>query len=189
MIVKEASDMESLELAIIENIQRDDLNPVEEAEGYRKLIEEFSYTQEELASRVGKDRATVSNHLRILRLPDEVKRDLAGGVLSMGHAKALLSLDDAGHILEARKRIVRKGLSVREAEALVRKLKREGRGKKKGGKEKGRRSPEIAGLEQRLTSRFGTRVRIVGGGGRKGRVEIEFYSDDELHRIIEQLGL
>lgn len=184
VVVRDVSDEESLELAIIENIQRADLNPVEEAEGYQRLIKEFSYTQEELASRVGKDRATISNHLRILKLPEEVKGDMAGGTISMGHAKALLSLEKRGDILEAKREIVKKGLSVRDAEALARKLKR---GKVKG-KEKGGKSPHILRLEDRLTTFFGTKTRIVGGD-KRGRVEIVFYSGDELDRIIELLGI
>ena len=184
IIVKEASDRESLELAIIENVQRDDLNPLEEAEGYQRLMDEFSYTQEELASRVGKERATIANFLRILNLPDEVKRSLASGLLTMGHAKALLSLKTTSAIVETARRVAKLGLSVRETEALAKKA---GEGTKKG-KPADRKDPNLAGLEDRLTSHLGTRARIIRKG-QKGKLEIEFYSTAELERLLEVIGI
>lgn len=183
VVLKEVSDRESLEIAIIENIQRADLNPVEEAEGYRRLMDEFSYTQEELAGKVGKERATISNHLRILKLPEEVKKDIADGLLSLGHAKALLGLEKRGEIIEAKKAVIKKGLSVREAEALVKKL-RQGSQKKQPA---AKIDKDLAGLEERLTRHFGTKVRIARSGG-KGKVEINFYSDEELDSLIEIIG-
>ena len=183
VVLKEVSDRESLEIAIIENIQRADLNPVEEAEGYRRLMDEFSYTQEELAGKVGKERATISNHLRILKLPEEVKKDIADGLLSLGHAKALLGLEKRGEIIEAKKAVIKKGLSVREAEALVKRA-RQGSQKKKAATEI---DNDLADLEERLKRHFGTKVRIARSG-KKGKVEINFYSDEELDSLIEIIG-
>jgi len=183
VFLKEVSDRESLEIAIIENIQRAELNPVEEAEGYRRLMDEFSYTQEELAGKVGKERATVSNHLRILKLPEEVKKDIADGRLSLGHAKALLGLEKREEIIEAKKAVIKKGMSVREAESLVKRT-RQGRLKKKTA---AKVDNDLAGLEERLKRHFGTRVRIARSGG-KGKVEINFYSDEELESLIEIIG-
>ncbi len=123
-IVKRLSDEEALTVALIENLQRQDLNPVEEAEGYRRLVEEFGLSQEEVARRVGKDRSTVANALRLLKLPREVKEDLIEGRLTAGHARALLSLEEESLILEARNEVLRKGLSVRETERLVARIKK-----------------------------------------------------------------
>ncbi len=184
IIIKEATDRESLELAIIENVQRDDLNPVEEAEGYQRLMDEFSYTQEVLASRVGKERATIANHLRILKLPGEVKKDLVSRLLTMGHAKALLSLKTKAEIVETARRVTKQGLSVRETEALTKKA----AGGAKKEKQAGKKDPNIAGLEEKLTSFFGTRARIIKKG-EKGKLEIEFYSADELDRLLEVIGI
>ena len=182
VLVKDVSDKESLELAIIENIQRADLNPVEEAEGYKRLIDEFSYTQEELASRVGKERATVANHLRILKLPGEILKEIAAGLISLGHAKAILSLDKREDMFEVRKGILKKGLSVREVEALTKKLKKGPPAQKKAAL----RDVDMIKIEDRLTSRLGTKVRIVHLG-EKGKIEIDYYSTDELDRLIEIL--
>lgn len=183
VVIKDVSDRESLEIAIIENIQRAELNPVEEAEGYKRLMDEFSYTQEELAAKVGKERATVSNHLRILKLPDEVKKDIAENRLSLGHAKALLGLEKKGEIIEAKKAVIKKGLSVRETEALVKRAK-QGTPKKKAG---ARHDSDLAQLEERLTRHLGTKVRIARSG-KKGKLEIDFYSSEELDSLIEIIG-
>jgi len=183
VVIKEVSDRESLEIAIIENIQRAELNPVEEAEGYRRLMDEFSYTQEELAGKVGKERATVSNHLRILKLPEEVKKDIADGRLSLGHAKALLGLGKGEEIIDIKKTVIKKGMSVRETEALVKRTRQGGLKKKTPAKV----DNDLAGLEERLKRHFGTRVRIARKGG-KGKVEIDFYSDEELDSLIEIIG-
>ncbi|MDT8318455.1 MAG: ParB/RepB/Spo0J family partition protein [bacterium] len=184
VVIKDVSDRESLEIAIIENIQRADLNPVEEARGYKRLMEEFSYTQEEMATQVGKERATISNHLRILKLPKQVLSNISDGLLSMGHAKALLSIMDEKNLLAASKTIIDKGLSVREAEALARKEPQTIKKKKDSGK----KDPDLAKLDERLTSHFGTKARVTKQGS-KGRLEIEFYSMDELDRLIEIIGL
>ena len=184
VVVKEASDRESLEMAIVENIQRADLNPIEEAEGYKRLMEEFSYTQEALASRVGKDRATISNHLRILKLPLEVKREIVAARITLGHAKALLSLEKKSDILDAQKNIIKKGLSVRETEALAKKIKRGDLTRKK----EVRKDPDLLRFEEKLMSLLGTKVRIIQKG-KRGKIEIDYYSPDELERLAQEIGL
>ncbi|MBI5167474.1 MAG: ParB/RepB/Spo0J family partition protein [candidate division NC10 bacterium] len=180
-LVKEASGPAMLELALVENLQREDLNPLEEAEVYRKLTEEFSLTQEEIAHRVGRDRASVANTLRLLRLPEEIKGDVAAGTLSPGHARALLSLEGVSQQIKARERILSQGLSVRAAEDLVRRLK-----KAKGTTIRPipRGNPQLRALAEELSRALGTRVRILRRG-KKGKLEIEFYSDAELERIYE----
>ncbi len=184
VIIKDVSDQESLEIAIIENIQRADLNPIEEAEGYKRLIDEFSYTQEELATQVGKDRATISNHLRILKLPGDVKREITAGTITIGHAKALLSLERSEDIFDLKNRIIKKGISVRETEALAKSLRTEPKVRKTEQVD----DSDIKRLEERLTTFFGTKARIAKKG-EKGKVEISFYSLDELDRLIEVFGL
>ncbi len=184
VVIKDASDQESLEIAIVENIQRADLNPIEEAEGYKRLIEEFSYTQEILASRVGKDRATISNHLRVLKLPLEVKREIAAGNITLGHAKALLSLEKKGDLLDVQKDIIKKGLSVRETEALVKRIKRGDLPRKT----EIRKGPDILRFEEKLMSLLGTKVRIIQKG-KRGKIEIDYYSPDELERLAQEIGL
>lgn len=184
VVVKEASDRESLEIAIVENIQRADLNPIEEAEGYKRLIDEFSYTQEVLASRVGKDRATISNHLRVLKLPLEVKKEIVAASITLGHAKALLSLEKKADILDVQKNILKKGLSVRETEALVKRIKRGELTRKK----EIRKDPDILRFEEKLMSLLGTKVRIIQKG-KRGKIEIDYYSPDELERLAQEIGL
>lgn len=181
--VIKVNDRESLELALVENLQREDLNPIEEAEGYKRLIEEFGYSHEEVATRVGKDRATISNALRLLRLPQEIKEEVVKGKISAGHARALLSLGSPALQIEACRKVVKGALSVRETERLVKNL---GRGKER---EDGSSKPsEIAALEEELKRLLGTKVEIKIGS-RKGRISIEFYSLDELERILEVLKI
>ena len=173
-----------LEMALIENIQREDLNPIEEALAYRRLSDDFQLTQEDIAAAVGKDRATIANHVRLLKLPDEVKADVAAGTLSMGHARALLGLPtDAGQRVLARE-IIARNLSVRETESMVKKI-------AEGGARVAAPAPKPVDVhtraaEERLRLALGTRVRIVRRGPR-GRIEIVFNSEDELIRIYEQL--
>lgn len=180
-IVKEASKRELLEMALIENIQREDLNPLEAAEAYKRLQDEFKLTQEDLARRVGKERSTITNFLRLLGLPREVKQELASGALSMGHAKAILSLERARDQIQAASIIVNKGLSVREAEALAARL-------KSGTKEKKirRLSHELKAVEERLKKALGTKVSIASRS-KGGKIVIEYYSSDELDRIIDKI--
>lgn len=178
-IIKEATTSELLELALIENIQREDLNPIEEANAYERLIKEFKLTQEEVAKRVGKPRSSVTNYLRLLTLPEEIKRDLAAGVLSTGHAKAILTLNKEIEQLKARNAIIRRGLSVRGAEVLVKGLKEHPLKRKKRNIDH-----ELIALEERLKRTFGTQVR-VHHKSRGGWITIEYYSRKDLDRILD----
>ncbi len=180
-LVKEATKRELLEMALIENIQREDLNPLEAAEAYKRLQDEFKLTQEDLARRVGKERSTVTNFLRILHLPKEVKQDLSTGALSMGHAKALLSLERSRDQIQAGALIVKKGLSVREAEVLANRLKNPQREKKAS------QSADLKSLEEKLRKSLGTKVSIARKA-KGGRIVIEYYSAEELDRILEKIS-
>ena len=180
-LVKEATKRELIEQALIENIQREDLNPLEAAEAYKRLQDEFKLTQEDLAKRVGKERSTVTNFLRILGLPKELKQSLAAGALSMGHAKALLSLERVRDQIQAASAIVRKGLSVREAEALANRLKNPAKEKKS------RQSQELKTVEEKLKKSLGTKVSIITKA-KGGRIVIEYYSAEELDRLLEKIG-
>ena len=182
VIVRERTGAdEAFELALVENLQRDDLNPIDAAHGYRRLIEEFGYTQDRLAKRVGKDRSTLANALRLLKLPERVQQLTARGALSEGHARALLALDDAGTQLEVAEKIVREGLSVRQAEILSR------RGKTtKPAKTKPRESPAVRDLIERLQRALGARVQLQHRGGR-GRLQIHFSTLDQLDAILKKL--
>lgn len=181
-IVREVSSAEEMiELALVENIQREDLNPIDEANAYKVLMEECNLTQEEVAKRVGKDRSTVANLLRLLKLPDEVQERILDGELSMGHARALLSLEDPEEQVRLCREIIKNGWSVRKVERIVR-ARRE---PKEDAKSKDK-DPIIRDLEENLQRALGTAVRIIKGG-RKGKIEIEFYSDRDLERLISLL--
>ncbi len=179
-IVKDVTDQEAFIIALIENIQREELNPIEEAEAYRKLIEEFKYTQEEVARSVGKDRSTVSNLLRVLRLPTEIRKSVYDGEISIGHARALLSVEIPAEQKKIFALIVKKGLSVREVENIV-------QSKTKGGtrrvKSESVKDHEIIALEEDLQKTLGTKVRVIPQK-KRGKVVIEYYSLDDLDRII-----
>ncbi len=179
-LVKDATKRELLEMALIENIQREDLNPLEAAEAYKRLQDEFKLTQDDLAKRVGKERSTVTNFLRLLGLPKEIKQDLANGALSMGHAKALLALDRVREQMQAALMILKKGLSVREAEALVSRLKNPPKEKK------ARLGHELKAVEEKLKKALGTHVS-VSSKSKGGRIVIEYYSDEDLDRILEKI--
>lgn len=180
-IIKNVASKDSLEIALIENIQREDLNPVETAEAFDRLMKEFSMTQEALADRVGKERATVANYLRLLKLPDEIKDLLYTGKLSMGHAKALLAIEGRMNQVEAARIIVRKGLSVREAEALAKKP------PKKQTRKSIEKDSQIKSLEDKLIRQIGTKVRIVQKTKKSGKIEMEYYSLEELDRLLDIL--
>jgi ParB family chromosome partitioning protein len=182
-IVREASNAQALEMALVENLQREDLNPLEAAEAYQRLVEEFALTQEEVAQRVGRERSSVTNALRLLKLPRRIREDLAGGTLSEGHARALLGLERQADQLKARDLIVRKGLSVRATEALVRRLKR---GDRKAAPRPAAGSPNLQALEDQLRQALGAKVRIVKSGS-AGTIEIGFFSDEDLTRLVELL--
>lgn len=179
IIVLNATDRESLELAVVENIQREDLNPIEEAEAFRRFVDDFGYSQEELAKRVGKDRTTITNALRLLKLPSEIKAELSVGNLTIGHARALLSVENAVVQRDICEKILHKGLSVREAERLVQKCKT---GIKK--KNVAKRENSLGYLEDELRRTLGTKVQVKLKG-KGGKIEIEFYSMDELDRLVE----
>lgn len=183
-IIKEAADLDSLELSLIENIQREDLNAIEEARAYQRLIDEFAFTQDKIAEAVGKDRTSVANTLRLLKLPQKIQEALKKGELSMGHGRALLGLEDAPAQMEAAKLIISKGLSVREAENLVRQ-RRLARIRKAPLASK-IRDYHLTTIEEELQHILGTKVRIIKGK-KRGKVEIEYYSDTDLERIISIL--
>ena len=173
-----------LEMALIENIQRENLNPIDEALAYRRLAEEFHLTQEQIATAVGKDRASIANILRLLRLPDEVRAEVASGTISMGHARALLSLPDEAAQRRTAREVIARSLSVRETESLVRKAVETAR--PAADPPPAPADVHTRAAEDRLRMALGTRVRIVRKGTR-GRIEIDFASEEELIRIFEQL--
>lgn len=180
-LIRRADDRTVLELSIVENLQREDLNPIEEAEAYRRLIEEFGISQEEAARRVGKDRSTVANALRLLKLPGSIQADVAAGLLSAGHARALLMLPSPAAQMGLAERIKTQGLSVREAEALAAAKDRSPRRRPSP-----HRDVHVRMAEEDLKRRFGTQVRIRGTQ-EKGRIEIEYYSAEDLIRLVDLL--
>jgi len=179
VIVREVPDAQVLQVALIENIQREDLNPIDEATAYRRLLDECAMTQEALAEAVGKDRASIANHLRLLRLPADVQRQVSGGELSMGQARALVALDNPITLKKAADDVIARGLSVRETEALVRRLQAPPARRVEPAKDVHTRE-----AEEVMRLALGTRVRIVRKG-KGGRLEIDFVSEDELNRIYE----
>ena len=181
VIVREATTLEALELALIENVQREDLNPLEEARAYEFLASEAGLTQEQVAERVGRERSTVANYLRLLALPERVQELLVAGSLSMGHARALLGLKAPAAQIRLAEAIATEGLSVRQTEARVRAARREA---SKPGTTKAQ-DPDTVAAQERLTRALGAPVKIHGK--EKGRIEVRFSSLDELDRIYEQL--
>jgi ParB family chromosome partitioning protein len=181
VIIKESADPEAFELALVENIQRKDLNPVEEAEAYSRLHQEFRLSQEEIAKKIGRDRSTVANVMRLLKVPERIRTDLLEGALSMGHARALLGLPDVSLQVQARDAIIKRGLSVREAERLVQALL-----KKKRRKTAREEDSNFRPVLDRLIRHFSTRVKIARRG-KRGKIEIEFFSEEDLHRILDLL--
>jgi ParB family chromosome partitioning protein len=175
-VVREASDAQSLELALVENLLREDLNPIEEAEGFQRLLAEFGWTQEELAQRVARDRSSVANCLRLLKLPDLIQADLRAGRLTMGHARALLSLVSPAEQLKLREEILAHSWSVRTTEQGVQAK------RARPARRQLRRSPELAAVEAALRGALATRVRLIGNE-RAGRIEIVYSSREELDRL------
>lgn len=197
VIVKDLAESQVFEWALIENIQREDLNPIEEAEAYKRLLESTTMTQEALAVRLSKDRSTIANALRLLKLPDEVRRQVIAGALSMGHARALLALDDSDAMVRMARDTVKKGLSVREVERAVRTVRKTSAADDSsdgaaadaasdafseipGG------APAVRRVTEELTKLFGSKVRIVPSG-RRGKIEIDYASSAELDRLITLL--
>jgi ParB family transcriptional regulator, chromosome partitioning protein len=184
-IVREATDAESLELALVENLLREDLNPIEEGEAYRHFLDRFGWTQEQLAQRVGRDRTSIANALRLLRLPDEIRDDLRAGRLTMGHARALLALPTTAAQLELRQQILAQDWSVRATEESIRSVEKRPATARTPRRRRGH-SAELAALEQSLQRALLTRVTIVGDG-RRGKIEITYANADELERLAERL--
>ncbi len=182
VVVRDIPEDRLLAVALIENIQREDLNPIEEAHAYRRLADEYSLTQEQIADAVGKDRSSVANYLRLLKLPQEVRANLGSGALSMGHARALLGLPDEAAQLRVSRDVVAKSLSVRETEALVKKAI-----EPRPAKAAPEKDVHTRAAEERLRFVLGTRVRIARAR-KGGRIEIDFGSEDELQRIFELLA-
>jgi ParB family transcriptional regulator, chromosome partitioning protein len=189
VVVREVSagDKQLLELALIENLQREDLNPVDEALAYQRLADDFSLTQDQIAAAVGKDRSSVANFMRLLRLPEEVRGDLAAGTLSTGHARALLSLSDAAAQRQTAREVISRGLSVRETEALVKRLLTQGAPTPSPARSADPpKDVHTRAAEDRLRFALGTKVRIIRRG-HAGRIEVDFGSEAELNRIYEYL--
>ncbi len=198
VIVREMDDVEAAEISLIENLQREDLSPVEEARAYRNMIDSFGYTQELLAQKIGKSRTHIANTMRLLNLPEKILKLLEDGRISSGHARAILSLDNPEKQLIITAEILEKGLSVREVEEKV----RQGRIKKKTNRtieaidmseyiEPQRaavKPPEIVALEERIQERLGTKVEICNNS-KGGKISITFFSDEDLERIIEIMGV
>jgi ParB family transcriptional regulator, chromosome partitioning protein len=186
VIIRKTSDEDRLEIALIENIQRQNLDPMEESLAYDRLAQEFSLTQEEIAQKVGKERSTVANMLRLLNLPDYAKEDLQSGKISMGHARVLLSLPDSELIQTLRNRIISQGLSVRQAEKLAKEIKGLKRPQKKQSPPSSIPESYCATLANDVTRHLGSRSKITQNGNR-GKLEIEYYSLEDLERIHKLL--
>jgi ParB family chromosome partitioning protein len=184
VVLKRVDDEKMLEMAIVENIQRENLNPIEEAEAYHQLITRLNLTQDQASARVGKSRSAVANFLRLRQLPEQIKDSITDGSLSMGHARAILGAEATSQQLSAWRAVVGKGLSVRQTESLIRRLKSE----KKKPRVSQNRTEEIylSGLAEDLSRQFGTKI-MIKKMGQKGKVEIEFYSNDDLDQLINRL--
>jgi ParB family chromosome partitioning protein len=184
VIVKNITDKEMLEMSIVENIQREDFNPIEEAEAYHRLVTEFNLTQDQAAARVGKSRSAVANFIRLRQLPEQIKENIINGDISMGHARALLGLHTPSQQRTAAAEIVAKKLSVRETENLIKRLKRiKTKNSRKYGDDE---EPYFSDIANELSRIYQTKVSIVRKGN-KGKVEVEFYDNDDLDRLIQLL--
>jgi ParB family chromosome partitioning protein len=181
-LIRDVSPAEALQIALIENIQRQDLNPIEEAAAYQELLQRFNFTQDALSARIGKNRTTIANFLRLLKLPDDVQRDLIDGRLSAGHARVLVSVDSPSTQRKIRDLVIKGSLSVRQTEALVKRFLTS----KKPKAIRDEIDSYLESLVSDLQDSLGTKVAIKRKG-KKGRIIIEFYSDDELGRLVERL--
>jgi ParB family chromosome partitioning protein len=188
-VIRDVAPTRAFEMAMVENLQREDLNPIEEASGYQRLISELGYTQESLATRVGKDRTTITNALRLLRLPDEVRDLVVAGRVSMGHARALLGLESNDTMVRLARRVAAREMSVRQVEGLVRR-EREGNGDGNGNgtsAHAARPTASARDLAERLSRGLGARVKVVEAGADRGHLEIHYHSLDELDALIGRL--
>lgn len=185
VIIKDFTDEQSLEIAIVENLQREDLNPVEEALAYKALSEEFNMTHEQVSQKVGKNRSTVTNSLRLLELPEQIINSISSGEISQGHARPLLSITDKNYQIEVWREIVKKDLSVRDVEALLSIISTEKKPERKK-RETREVDPVIRDAQDRLAEKLSTKVEIHGSS-QKGRILINYYSKDDLERILEQI--
>ena len=184
VVIKRIGDSKLLELSIVENIQRANFNPIEESEAYHRLITEFNLTQDQAAIRVGKSRSAIANFLRLRQLPEQIKASILDASLTMGHARALLGIENSAQQLAAWRAVLKKGLSVRETENLIRSLKDEK--KKPKAARKSSEDRYLMGLAEDLSRHFGTKI-MIKKRGQRGKVEIEFYSNDDLDRLIQRL--
>lgn len=182
VVIRSITDKQAFEIALVENIQREDLNPLEEAEAYQRLLDDHGYTQEKLAKRVGRDRSTVANSLRLLKLPQAARQALSSGSLAPGHARALLSLDRAAQINKALRQVIKQQLSARQTEALVKRIKNPPEEKPAPAA-----SSNARDLQQRLSRSLKTNVRLTAHKGGNGKIEIVYNSLDELDRLLEVL--
>ncbi|MGC8594710.1 MAG: ParB/RepB/Spo0J family partition protein [Candidatus Kryptoniota bacterium] len=193
VVFEVSSDTKMLEMALTENLQREDLNPIEIAHGYRQLIEECKLTQEQIAERIGKDRATIANFLRLLKLPPEVQELVADGSLSAGHARALLGIDDPATVIDLAGKVVSNQMNVRQVEAEVRRRVRIQKPRKVPSSQeevtdvKRRYDANIGEVISKLQAKFGTRIRLQMNPSKAGEIRIEFYSQEDLNRILEIL--
>ena len=190
IVIRDVDDRTALELALVENLQRENLDPIEEAKGYAQLMDQFDLTQEEIATKVGKNRATVANTLRLIKLPAEVQAYVRDGLFSSGHAKAILGLKNAKDQIAAAKRVIKKELSVRQAEELVAALGQAAPDKTKRGSAVKRSATDahILDLESKLQEKLGTKVSLRYRKG-KGSVDIKFFNDEDLQRILDAFGI
>lgn len=185
--VRQANDAQLLELALLENLQREDLNAMEIALSYKRMMEELQHTQEEVAERMGKDRSTVTNYIRLLKLPPDIQVAVRRGELSMGHARALINVDTVERQLYIFKEIKEKGLSVRQTESLVRNLYKQGMPVKK--QVKSSLPPSYQRIEDKLASHFSTRVKMKHSRNNSGQITIDYYSMEELNNILRQMNI
>ena len=185
--IRNADDHQLLELALLENLQREDLNAMEIALSFKRMMEELNYTQEQVAERMGKERSTVANYVRLLRLPPDIQLSVRKNQISMGHARALINVDTIDKQLYIFHEIIDKGLSVRQTEELVRKIYKEGNAVKNN--VKGSLPPAYKKIEDNLASHYSTRVKLHHSKKGNGSITIEYYSLDELNKILEQMGV
>ena len=184
-IVMEPTEQEMLEWALLENVQREDLNAIEEAHAYQTLLQEFGLSQEEVANRVGKKRSSIANSLRLLKLASEIQREISDGILTAGHGRAILSVNDPAHQAHLHDAIIKRNLSVRQAEDLATRLnkRRQPAGRKR------EMSPELVSLAEQLAEKFGTKVTVKPMSMTRGRIEIHYHNLEALDRILEQLAV